>query len=725
MSLSSRLFRIGLNSSFGGRRVRSLFTPLLLTFLSLWGLGCGKPKPWNVLVFTFDTTRADHLGCYGHTEASTPNIDSLAAEGVLFEEAITAIPITAPSHSTIFTGRYPLAHGVRDNGLFVLPETETTLAELLRDAGWNTAAAVGSYPVTREFGLAQGFDFYDDHITVGAEDFRGRRVSPRQGVYFDERPSAQVNDAILPWLRENAQEPFFAWIHYWDPHQPHNPPPPFNQLFPWDQYLGEIAAADQSLGAILSFLKEAKIDDRTLVVILADHGEGRGEHREESHSMLLYNSTLHVPFIMKVPGVEGGRRISSRVGTVDFLPTVLDLLGLPSAEGVQGRSLASWIRGEAPATSRGLYYAETLSPRFSHGWGEMRALFEGDYKYIHGPRPELYEVGADFHEIEERSSEEAEKASDLEKALASFIARQSSKTAGDAVQEMDVETRQRLAALGYISSSGVAPAEVVEELSREGVAPQDRILDITLMSQAKQHLDRGDFTNARAIVERLIEVDGHSPFYRSLLATSYLGLGRVEDAARLIEEASELATANDSAFLAVAQKVFSSGSQDRGLALAERLVEAHDSAYGRYLLGEMRLAMDNEAGELELEAAIQLDPSFDRARLSYAIQLAKVGHSDRAEEQFRELLRRNPLNEKAGFNFAVMLLQTERWDEALTHLDRAVQLSPTYWSAHLARLALFVDRGQQEEAEGVLTLLETRCHNPYILSRARAMVKPS
>lgn len=688
-------------------------------------IGCGEPKPWNVIVFTLDTTRADHLGCYGHPKASTPNIDALAADGVLFEEAVTAIPITTPSHSTIFTGRYPLAHGVRDNGLFVLPESEVTLAERLQEAGWHTGAAVGSYPVTREFGLSQGFDFYDDHITVGAEDFRGRRSSPKHGVYFDERPSAQVNDAILPWLRQHAQKPFFAWIHYWDPHQPHSPPPPYNQLFTWDLYLGEIAAADRSLGTIMKFLREEGIEDRTMVVVVADHGEGRGEHRELSHSMLLYNSTLHVPFIIKVPELEGGRRIAPRVGTVDLTPTVLDLLGLPVHENTQGRSLAGWIQGLEPASGRGLYYAETLSPRFSHGWGEMRALFEGDHKYIHGPRPELYQVKVDPGELQNRVDEPGERTDELKRALEAFIARQASQTSADAVQEMDAETRQRLAALGYISSGGAAPDQVVEELSEGGVAPQDRILDIALMSQAKQYLDQNDYMNARAIAERLTELDGNNAFYRSLLATAYLGLGRIEDAARLIEEAPELVSANDAAFLAVAQKVFALGEQDRGLAMVKQLVSSHDSAYGRYLLGEMRLAMGDEGGESELELAIQHDPKFERARLSYAVQLAKRGQEKQAEKQFKELLKRNPLSEKAGYNYAVMLLQLDRLDEALSYLDRAVELSPTYWSAHLARLAVFVDRDQEKEVATVLELLEQRCRNPRVLSQAREMVENS
>ncbi|MCG8457316.1 MAG: sulfatase, partial [Holophagales bacterium] len=306
--------------------------------------GCDGPPPMNVLLVTLDTTRADRLGCYGRENAGTPNLDRLAAEGFLFENAFSTVPITLPSHATMFTGRYPLAHGVRDNGLFSLPESETTLAERLRERGYAAGAAVGCFPLARGFGIEQGFDFFDDHITLNVEDLRGRRVEAKRGVYFDERPSAQVNDALLPWLREHSDRPFFAWLHYWDPHQPHIPPPPFDQVYLHDLYQGEIAFADQSLGTVLRTLEELGVADRTLVVVVADHGEGLGDHREESHSMLAYNSTLRVPMIMRVPGLEGGHRLTRRVGTVDLLPTLLDLLGLEADDSVQGRSLAPWIR---------------------------------------------------------------------------------------------------------------------------------------------------------------------------------------------------------------------------------------------------------------------------------------------------------------------------------------------------------------------------------------------
>ncbi|MDA8018989.1 MAG: sulfatase-like hydrolase/transferase [Thermoanaerobaculia bacterium] len=697
---------------------------IVLAALGLAGVACGRGEPpLNLVVVTFDTTRADRFGCYGRENAGTPNVDALAAQGFLFEHAVSAAPITMPAHATIFTGRYPVAHGVRDNGLFRLPDGETTLAERLRDRGYATSAAVGSFPLTREFGIDQGFDVFDDHITINVEDMWGRRTEPKRGVYFDERTSAQVNDAILPWLRDNADRPFFAWLHYWDPHQPLIPPPPFNQLYLHDLYQGEIAFADHNLGAVLRVLEEEGVYDRTLVVVVADHGEGLGEHQEESHSMLAYDTTLRVPMILRVPGLEGGHRLSNRVGTVDLLPTLMDLLDLEFDPEVQGRSLAGWIRSPSETlAARMPHYAETLSPRLSHGWGELRALYEGSWKYIHGPRPELYDLASDPDELTNVIDEHSDEVVLLRRRLEAFLATRSSDTSSHAVQETDPETYQRLAALGYISSSGTSPHTIEESLVDGGIAPQDRVRDISLMSQAKQQLDRGEFVHARELSRRLIDLDPGNAFYRGLLATALLGLGQIDEAARVVEDAASLASQNHTAFLGVATSLFNFGEDQRAIDLARRINSEYDSAYGRYLLGEMLAALgQSEEALAELDAALQIDPRFRRALLGRGIHLAQAGRYDEAETTFQELLSNHPLSERGHFNYAVMLLETRRWDLALEHLDRAIDLEPAYWSAHLARLALFADQGQTQEASAVLLHLEQNCPDPRIVARARAL----
>ncbi|MEM8963856.1 MAG: sulfatase, partial [Acidobacteriota bacterium] len=352
----------------------SKLASLVLCALTLATLGCGRAERLNVLVVTFDTTRADHIASYGNERASTPRVDQLAAEGVLFEHAFSAVPITAPSHSTIMTGKYPLAHGVRDNGMFVLPDNQQTLAETLKANGYATGAAIAAFPLLSRFGVDQGFDFYDDNVEPQPQGVFGDRAFPEAQIYMDERRAGRVNEALFPWLDEHHDKPFFAWAHYFDPHQPFDPPPPYDQLFADDLYLGELAYTDESFGRLLDKLKELGVYDKTIIVLAADHGEGRGEHNELTHSTLVYNTTLHVPLIIRMPGATGGRRVSANAGTVDIVPTVLDLLDLEEPTEVQGESLVPLLEDPTLDTeernARTAYYAETLAPRLGFGWGE-------------------------------------------------------------------------------------------------------------------------------------------------------------------------------------------------------------------------------------------------------------------------------------------------------------------------------------------------------------------
>jgi arylsulfatase A-like enzyme/Tfp pilus assembly protein PilF len=701
------------------RRLAALVFLALLPFAA-----CRAPaSAWNLLVVTFDTTRADFLGCYGKTAARTPNVDRLAAEGFQFMKCYTAVPITLPSHSTIFTGTYPLAHGVRDNGLFTLPRERATLATRLKARGYSTGAAIGGFPLTREYGIDQGFDFFDDHITVGMEDFRGRRKERDPAMIFDERPAGRVNDAILPWLRENVRKPFFAWIHYWDPHEPHVPPPPFDQLYAHDLYQGEIAYADQSLGTVLDELRRLGALERTVVVMLGDHGEGRDEHNELTHSLLAYDSTLHVPLIVRVPGLKGGRKIRQRVGTVDVTPTLLDLLGLRVPEEAQGRSLARLLRDdrEEPAPPSGqVYYAETLSPRLSFGWGELRVLFEGPHKYIFGPRPELYDVDVDPKETTNLVGTAPGEAARLEERLGAFLSRSARPGAAEAVHALDAEAAQRLAALGYISGAGDSPASVREELRRDGTPPQDRARDVSLQSRVRGLLERGDALGAREGALKLVGAAPESAHYRGLLAQAYLRLGQIDKAAAVVEQARTLTARDMGVFLEVARQIFSRGNPAEGLAMAKRLISMQESAPGFYLLGEMYAQMEDEKACLAaLEKAVALDPRHGAAQLSLAIHLAQGERPEEAEKHFVALLEHHPFDARGRLNYGVFLLQAARFEEGKRQLARVVELSPTYWQAHMALLAAHVDLHERPQALKVYGLLKERCPDSEILERAR------
>ncbi len=707
-------------------RLNGIAGRVLAAVLAVAMFGCsGEPEPtlrdWNVLLLTFDTTRADYIGCYGRENARTPVLDRLAAEGVLFENNFASNPITQPSHSTILTGVQPMVHGVRDNSMFKLPERRETLAEILGEAGWATGASIGGFPLVREFGLAQGFDFYDDDITGNREDFRGRPERRQGGTWYDERPAAHVNDAILPWLREHLDERFFVWLHYWDPHLPHTAPPPYNHIYAHDPYQGEIAYADESLGTIVRELEKAGVYDRTLIVMTSDHGEGNFEHKEATHAFLAYSTTLHVPLIMKIPEMEGGKRIGQSVGTVDIVSTILDLIGIEGPEELQGRSLVPLIHEpELDAQAPRLYYSESISPRLSHGFGELRALYEWPLKYIHGPRPELFDLVDDPHELRDLIAERPTEAKRLETALARFIREHASAEAAEAVHEVDEATKQRLEALGYLDSGGEGPGAVEETLRDEGIPPQDRVRDINLAQRMRQQIGGGQFAAAAKTARKLLEDAPGNAFYEAMLANALVGLDKPLEAAKVLEDSAELGGAHQAIFLQVARAVFDAGEQDRGWALAEKIAESDNTAAVRVALAQMALEAGNvEDFVTEIERALELDEDNAPARMEMARHLLDAGDLDGAEREFKALLALQPLAVEGHLGWAKLLAARGQDEEALERLERVLRLSPGSCDGHLEKLRLLTKLGRPEEARRERREFDRICRTDEWREKAR------
>jgi len=678
--------------------VTSLVVPIVLCCLA-----CSDgPQPRNVLVVTLDTTRADRIGCYGRDDASTPVMDALAAGGFLFEQCHSSNPITTPSHSTIMTGCYPMLHGVRDNGLFTLPDERTTLAEVFQAHSWATAAAVASFPLTRKFGLDQGFDFFDDNIEAPYQDFRGERIVTKQKLFFDERPAGEVNQAIIPWLKANADRPFFAWVHYFDPHQPLVPPTPYDELYAGDLYQGEIAYVDESIGRILAVLEEAQVADRTLIVVVGDHGEGIGDHDELTHSLLCYETTIRVPLIIKIPGVKGGARIGENVGTVDLAPTILDLIGLPQPEEVQGRSLRPYLTLEGGSTAKHdrAYYAETLSPRFAHGWSEVRVLIDEPYKYIHSSKPELYDIRSDPAERDDLASRRPELVTSMQQKLENLVNEKASPAAAEAAGEVDTETLQRLAALGYVSGSGAPVSTIREEIHADGIAPQDRAGDVSRWSSAKNHLYSKRYLEAREIAQGLVDEDPGNKLYLSLLALAQHNLGQNDQALVTLERSGTLISHAADLYITLGRSLMADGHEDRALQLVESVVSSFPSTEGLYTLAGMRKEMGNLDGyRFALTDALYLNPSFAPARVALAVEAARSGDLQTAENQLNLALEDGPLYPPAHFNMGMILLDTGRPTEAVNSFDRARMLNRGYWSAYLGLIAAHARSGDNRAAE--------------------------
>ena len=403
------------------------------------------PQGLNLLVITLDTTRADRIGAYGYQGVETPAIDRLAREGVLFEHTMAVAPLTCPAHCSIFTSKFPPDHGVRDNGGFFLSPKQLTLATLLKRRGFQTGAVVSAFVLDRKWGIGQGFDTYVDDFDMS--ESRGA------GTGDVRRPGNDVVDRALPWLEKVKGQRFFAWLHFYDPHAPYTPPEPFKTRYAEHPYLGAIAFMDSQIARVIDFLDRNGLMERTVIAVIGDHGESLGQHGEQTHAFFVYEATTRVPFIIRAPFEKlRGRRVADPVRSVDLMPTVLDLMGIPAPGGIQGVSLAPLMTG-ARTTMDLEGYAEALYPLHHFGWSELRAWRVGRYKAIDAPRPELYDLSRDPHETTNLYAERRTVADGMIARLRE-IERDAPRddSVAKATPEIDPDARARLAALGYVGS---------------------------------------------------------------------------------------------------------------------------------------------------------------------------------------------------------------------------------------------------------------------------------
>ena len=482
------------------------------------------PRDASVLLITLDTTRADHLSCYAPGHARTPNLDALAARGVRLTHATAQVPLTLPSHACIMTGAYPTVHGLRDMGGFVLDKSHPTLASLLQSAGFATAAFVGSRAVARHFGLSHGFDLYDDDM--GAQTEEGKLP----GV-FPERRAGVVTDRALDWLKQNGHRKFFLWAHYYDPHQPYDPPEPYKHEYAKKLYDGEIAYMDEQVGRLLLGLDQLGIASRTLVIAVGDHGESLGEHGEATHGIFLYDATLHVPLLVAGPDVPPGKVIDDQVRSVDIHPTVMEFLNLPPSPEAQGVSLWPLLRQGAPVRSN-YSYGETIYPRTYMGWSELRAMRTGTWKFILAPHPELYNLEHDPGETQNLVANHPAEADQLQKKIWEVAGAQA-KTEKVTTVPVDEQTRQELESLGYIS--GGASREI--QLGSDAADPKDRIPVLKIIQRAEEFLNAHDNARATQTMEQALRQDPGNPMGHVYLAMAEERAGRFDRAIQVYQDA--------------------------------------------------------------------------------------------------------------------------------------------------------------------------------------------
>ncbi len=631
-----------------------------------------------------DTTRADHLACYGNPDIRTPNIDRLASEGTLFERCITTAPITLVAHSSMLTGSQPFVHGARDNGTYVLHGDNVTLAEVLHDAGYATHAEVAAFVLNREFGLDQGFDQYVDiRAAENPIDAPERRT-------FTERTAEEVTSHALAWLdQRDASRPFFLFVHYFDPHRPWAPPKRFAAQYK-DPYLAEIAYTDEQIGRLLAWLDQRKLADDTIVVLTADHGEGLGQHHEMTHGCFLYDTTLHVPLIVRhPPQVPTGRRVMQQVRIIDIAPTILDLAGVPvqRLSRAQGRSLRElFVASDDPPPAR-IAYSESFYGRNNFGYAIIRALRVGGWKLIWAPRPELYHVEVDPLELNDLADVEPERVRRMSEQLRGLIAQTLERVrAVSARREASAEDVQKLAALGYVSqtSTDTQPADADELALFEPVGPNpmDHAEEIFQTAAAMPLIRYGRFEQAAAALQKII------------------------DAAPQDSPGFAWAHANLGAVLAF-QKKFRQAIEHYDLALR---ANPHDS---RTMVNKaiclLMLGRVDEAVEL-CRQALKIPPVFATTHQYLAVGLALQGRIDEALEHYRKAVELDPSLGTAYSNMARVLLASNRLDEALAAIEKAVRLEPDRYQLRYLAGLLCLDL--QRPAAARDHLLEYLRHQP-------------
>jgi len=630
------------------------------------------PASLNVVLITLDTLRADVLGCYGGG-VPTPNIDRLARESVLFEQATATVPLTLPSHSSILTGLLPARHGVRDNGGFFLEPSFTTLAERFQAAGYATGAFVGSWVLERRWGLAQGFDRYSD---------------PFVEQEFQRRGDAVVADA-LAWLDQvPGERRFFAWVHLFDPHTPYDPPEPFRSQHASQPYHGEVAYVDSLVGRLLQGVDRRGGGERTIVVLMADHGEGLGDHGEPEHGLFVYDATMSIPLLVRTPwGLTGRSR--TQVSAVDVLPTILDLVGLAPLPGIDGASLLPALQDPALDLGRAAY-VETYFPRYHFGWHQLRGLRDGRYKLIQASRPELYDLASDPGETLDISAANGRRAERMREAMDALAPPQPAPQRAS----LDAAARERLAALGY--AGGVV--DVKDEAALPD--PKEKVAVYALFTSAKEAEQAG---RLREAIERMRAVVEQEPG----LIDAHTGLGdwlmRSQQPAAAVaayKRALALKVDDEVAFSKLMSACRAAGDEQEALRALDAFRAGLDARprnpQAWYQLAVQALELRRtEAAEDALQRALEVNPRLALAHNALAALALARGELDVAERRVREALQVAPDLPTARYNLGRVLEARGQAGQALEMYRAELSANPRHGRAHFRVAQILKRQGDQ------------------------------
>ena len=678
-----------------------------------------KKNLLNVLLITIDTLRPDRLSCYSDEHIQTPQIDSLAEKGALFLKAFAHTPTTLPSHTNILLGTTPIYHGVHDNQNFIVRDEFLTLTEHLKSSGYATGAFVGAFPLDSRFGLTQGFDVYDDYY--GSKNY--------QEFSYVERPAEVVVRKAMDWL-ENQKNPWFLWIHCFDPHQQYNPPEPFKTDYKDAPYNGEVAYVDHELGKLFAYMKKNQWGDNTLIIFTGDHGESLGQHGESTHGYFAYNSSIWIPLIIVSPGMKPVVA-DQNVCHVDIFPTVCDILGLQKPDFCQGISLEPVLNGKKvnKLTSRDIYF-ESLYPYYNRGWAPLTGIIQDKTKYLDSPIPELYSLEKDFDETENHA--EIENLSPYKKRLEKLMEEQSYSGKAAAAKKADRDTLERLKSLGYLSSPQVS---LKETFSREDdlklLLPYQNQLQQAMGAYHKGNVDEGikilqkivqereDFDQAYAYLATLYKVkrdykkaveilrEGYQNCPTSYKVITTFGiflteLREYEAAIQILQEGLKLIDYDPDIWNYLGVAYWRKGDLDEALeAFGKSLSLDHNYSIAFNNIGSVYLSKflatkdrsDLDPSIQNFEKAIELDPAYASAYNGLGAAYSQAGDIEGAIHSWEKAVEINPKLGFSLYNLGLSYLRKGDKNRALGYLTR-------YKTIEYQRLS-------QKEREKLETLIQS------------------
>lgn len=680
-----------------------------------------KNREFNYILITVDTLRADRIHCYGFPYVETPTMDLFASKGVLFEKCIAQTPLTLPSHTSLLTGTNPLFHGVRDNGGFLVPQELITLAEVFKEKDYQTSAFVASYVLDSKWGLNQGFDYYFDKFDLS----KYKTIS----LGNVQRRGDEVIDEALKWFDLHKQEQFFSWIHLYDPHTPYEPPSPFSEKYPNRPYLGEIAYTDSLLGRLWGYLEQNNLTDNTILVFASDHGESLGEHEESTHGFFIYQEGIHVPLIFVTPfkGLQGIRR-SGVVALVDIMPTILEMDGEVIPPQIQGRSLLPLFFDE-DGNEESFAYAETYYPRLHYGWSDLKSIQEGRFKLIIAPELELYDLIDDPDEKTNLVSTFPEETRRLMRTAEQYIEESSQGAFDIDYHHIDEETRQKLAALGYIGT--FSDQSSVDE-GRLG-NPKEKIVIFNQLSRTKELMLEEKYEEAVALINQIIEEDPDvidayftlgnlyfkkrefdkalNSFLQVLdkrpgdaftiinISNSYMGMGEIEEADKFVMSVIDSIPPDSQLYYVLGNIKNLKEDHEEAIKYYKECIKLNPSSASAYsALGGVYVVQKRfDDAEQYLQKANEINPEMRNLHYNMALLHEEKGEMTEAADEYKQELENVPHSFKACFNLSRVYRMMGDVLEEEKYLNKTIEHNPNFPMSYFYLARIYVNRGERYE----------------------------